>query len=245
MSGVKFGIILQLLVAFFTLTGCCRNKDDVWDDTKTASRHMSRGFRSLGGKHGDSRQICRREDFYPSREEYYIEDWQEPAFEPLPDQMRSQEMTIQDGTQPGFILQSQLDPGDPRGPVPGINAFTDPKLIPSLSGVFQNIHFAYNSSLVKGRENMDTIRAIADYMKSHPHSYLFVEGHCDERGAEAYNLALGVRRSNIVRNLLVQEGANPQNVFTISYGKERPIEVGNSEISWAINRRAEFKIYQR
>ncbi|HEY4832229.1 MAG TPA: OmpA family protein [Waddliaceae bacterium] len=208
---------------------------------------MSRGFRSLGGKHGDSRQISRREDFYPSRDGYYIEDWQEPAFEPLPDQIRSQEVTIQDGMgeQTGSIPQSQLDPGNPRGPVPGINSFSDPKLMPALAGIFQNVHFAYNSSLVKGQENMNIIRAVADYVKSHPGTYLFVEGHCDERGAEAYNLALGVRRSNIVRNLLVQEGANPQNIFTISYGKERPLEFGNSEISWARNRRAEFKIYQR
>src|ERR1700733_11168708 len=189
MRGVKFGIILQLLIFFFTLTGCYRNKDDIWDDTKTASRHMSRGFRSLGGKHGDSRQISRREDFYPSRDGYYIEDWQEPAFEPLPDQIRSQEVTIQDGMgeQTGSIPQSQLDPGNPRGPVPGINSFSDPKLMPALAGIFQNVHFAYNSSLVKGQENMNIIRAVADYVKSHPGTYLFVEGHCDERGAEAYN----------------------------------------------------------
>jgi peptidoglycan-associated lipoprotein len=244
MKGVKFGT-LQLLILIFTLTGCCRNKDDIWDDTKTAGRHMSRGVRSLGGKHGDSRQIRRKEDFYPTRDEYCIEDWQEPPFEPLSDQMRPPEITVQDGRQIRFIPQSQLDPGNPKGSVPGIHSFTDPKLIPSLAGIFQNIHFAYNSSLVKGQENINIIRAVANFLKTHPETYLFVEGHCDERGAEAYNLALGVRRSNIVRNLLVQEGANPQNIFTISYGKERPLEVGNSEISWGKNRRAEFKIYQR
>ena len=92
---------------------------------------------------------------------------------------------------------------------------------------------------------MDRIRAIAAYMKRNPGTYLFVEGHCDERGAEAYNLALGAKRSNSVRNLLIKEGVSPDNVFTVSYGKERPADFGHTEDSWAKNRRAEFKIYNK
>ena len=244
MRGAKFSLCFQALLVILAFTGCCRNKDDIWDDTKTCSRHMSRGLRSLGGKHGDSRLIRSRDDFYPTTDEYCIDAWQDMAFEPLSDQDGLQEIPLEE-MQSAFAPQSRIEPGDPRGPVPGIDGFSDPKLIPSLAGIFQNIHFAYNSSLVKGQENTEIIKAVASYMRNNPHAYLFVEGHCDERGAEAYNLSLGTRRSNIVRNLLIQEGVNSQNIFTISYGKERPLEIGNSEIAWSRNRRAEFKIYQQ
>lgn len=247
MSRARIVSIFQILTVLVFFTSCCRSRDDVWDDTKTAGRHMSRGLRSLGGKHGDSRQICNRDQFYPPCEEFCYDDWQETAFEPLPDQSSYQEYSMSESMdRPGNAApQSTIEPGDPRGPVPGINAFSDPKANPSLSRIFKNVTFAYNSSLIKGQDNLDTIKVVADYMKSHPNIYIFVEGHCDERGAEAYNLALGVRRSNIVRNLLIQEGVNPQNIFTVSYGKERPLDTGNNEASWAKNRRAEFKIYQQ
>ena len=109
----------------------------------------------------------------------------------------------------------------------------DPKDDANLKSVFKTIHFPYNSSLIKGKENMDTIRAIAGYMKTHPNTYVFVEGHCDQRGAEAYNLALGARRANSVRNFLIKNGASPDNIFTVSYGKERPIDPANNETGWA------------
>lgn len=72
-----------------------------------------------------------------------------------------------------------------------------------------------------------------------------MEGHCDERGPEAYNLALGSRRAHAVRNMLLQQGVHPDQVFTISYGKERPLVMEHHDEGWAQNRRAEFKIYIR
>lgn len=82
-------------------------------------------------------------------------------------------------------------------------------------------------------------------MRSHPNTYVFVEGHCDERGPEAYNLSLGAKRGNAVRNLLINEGVDPDHIFTISYGKERPLVFEHHEEAWAQNRRAEFKVYNR
>ncbi len=64
-----------------------------------------------------------------------------------------------------------------------------------------------------------------------------IEGHCDERGTREYNLALGDRRAAAVRNYLVNQGIPASRVTTISYGKERPVAVGNSESSWSQNRR--------
>lgn len=141
--------------------------------------------------------------------------------------------------------QPAQTPGECGSKIPGISAFKDPSMVPGMSKIFRNVYFEYNSNLIKGQQNVETVRGIARYMKQHPNLYVFVEGHCDERGPEAYNLALGSRRSNAVRNMLIQEGVSPDNIFTISYGKERPLVLENHEEAWSQNRRAEFKIYQR
>jgi peptidoglycan-associated lipoprotein len=114
-----------------------------------------------------------------------------------------------------------------------------------LGKVFRNVHFDYNSNLIKGQENFEILKDVGTYMRQNRNTYVFVEGHCDERGPEAYNLALGSQRSNNVRNFLIQEGVSPDNIFTISYGKERPLMHEHCEDAWAQNRRAEFKVYQR
>jgi peptidoglycan-associated lipoprotein len=67
---------------------------------------------------------------------------------------------------------------------------------------------------------------------------LLVEGHCDERGTEQYNLALGDRRANIAKDYLVTLGVDASRIRTVSYGEERPFEEGHDESSWAQNRRA-------
>lgn len=67
-----------------------------------------------------------------------------------------------------------------------------------------------------------------------------IEGHCDERGTEEYNLALGQRRANAVRNYLVSLGVGTDDLTTISYGKSRPFASGHNEDAWAQNRRAHF-----
>lgn len=231
-------LLLGLIIASFT--GCARNRDDFWDDTRTAGRHMTRGIRSLGGKHGDSRQVRCREDFLCYRnDQYCIEDFQEMQFEPLPDQSYSDDIHFDMHQKPS------QEPGMPASHIPGIDSFREPSSVPGMDAIFVNLHFPYNSSLVKGKENMDIIHNISQYMKDHPNTYIFVEGHADERGAEAYNLALGSRRSNAVRNLLIKEGVSPENIFTVSYGKERPLDLGHNEEAWSRNRRAQFKVYQQ
>ena len=74
-------------------------------------------------------------------------------------------------------------------------------------------------------------------MKQYPARTLTVEGHCDERGTREYNLGLGDRRSNAVRQFLVAEGVAAARLKTISYGKERPACVTSDETCWARNRR--------
>lgn len=232
-------LLLNMLVACFTLTSCRRNSGDVWDDTKTAGRHVNRGVRTLGGKHGDSRAVRNRDEFYAS-------DFNASApaggdFIPLGD-MSSDGGEIAMGEP--ITPQPRESPGEPGSSIPGIDSFRDPSTL-GLNGVYRNITFDYNSNLVKGQDNLETIRLIADHLRRNSTTYIFVEGHTDERGPEAYNLSLGARRSNAVRNLLISEGVSPDNIFTISFGKERPLLMDHNEEAWGQNRRAEFKVYQR
>ena len=75
------------------------------------------------------------------------------------------------------------------------------------------------------------------FLKKYPNDHLTIEGHCDERGTREYNLALGDRRANAVKNYLVAQGVSAANIKTISYGKERPAVLGHDEAAWAQNRR--------
>jgi len=235
MKTVKLSILLTFAITALISTGCCRNRNEIWDDSKTAGRHVWRGCKALGGKHGDSRQVESPDAFNRCE---YDEDYQ-AAFDYVP---------LEDADNPNQMAMNTLpaqSPGDPGSKIPGIEAFRDPAVDPKLAGVFQNVHFPYNSSLVKGNDNMKVVRNIAGYLKNNQNTYIFIEGHCDERGPEAYNLALGSRRSNAVRNLLIREGVKPDQIFTISYGKERPLVLGHDEGAWTQNRRGEFKVYQR
>ena len=238
MRTVKLLMCLNLLTVGLVFSGCRRDRGEVWEDTKSASRYMGRGVRAMGGKHGDSRQISDPNDFYASNE---MPVSNESEFIPLQDANFDQQMGMSEGNYP----QPRETPGDPGSSIPGIEAFQDPSTNPALANIFQNIYFEYNSSLIKGQENLQIIRNAADYLRSHPSTYIFVEGHTDERGAEAYNLALGSHRANAVRNMIIKEGANADNIFSISYGKERPLVMENHEEAWSKNRRAEFKVYQR
>jgi peptidoglycan-associated lipoprotein len=223
------------------MTACQRSGREVWEDTKTASRHVGKGVKSLGGKHGDSRQISSMDDFEGPQEEEYI---------PLNDEDIYRKITLGDASalekinQDSAIPQSREAPGDMGSAIPGIGGFSDPTAL-SLENIFSNVHFETNRYLIKGRENLNIVDKVARYMKENPSAYIFVEGHCDERGAAAYNLSLGAKRSNSIRNLLIKGGIDLNRVFTISYGKERPLIQNAGSKSLAKNRRAQFKLYYR
>lgn len=244
MKTVKLLLGVNLVLAGMSIiSGCCRTPCDVWDDTKSCGRHVTRGVRALGGKHGDSRLVCCKDDFvaWDEEEAYGSSNPPESEYSTIPEDRAANDVAMADFVAP----QPRETPGDPGSSIPGIEAFRDPATMPKLAGIFNNIHFEYNSNLVKGDDNLSIVRNIAAYLRQNPRTYIFVEGHADERGPEAYNLALGSRRSNAVRNLLIQEGVNPDNIFTISYGKERPLVLESNEDAWSQNRRAEFKVYQR
>ena len=87
-----------------------------------------------------------------------------------------------------------------------------------------------------------TVEQVAQWMNRHQNVQLTVEGHADERGTREYNLALGDRRANSVRDMLVSFGVPASRVTSISYGKERPEVLGSNEYAWQQNRRAVFVV---
>lgn len=99
------------------------------------------------------------------------------------------------------------------------------------------IHFDTDAYDINGEASGILTRQAA-WLKANPNVRATIEGHCDERGTREYNLALGDRRANSVKNYLVNAGVSAAQLSTISYGKERPAAMGSDEGAWAQNRRA-------
>ena len=102
------------------------------------------------------------------------------------------------------------------------------------------IYFDYDKSEL-GEEARNTLKKNAQFMKNNTEQTYIVEGHCDERGTVAYNLALGQRRALAVREYYGKLGVPLSAIATITYGSEKPAVIGSSEDVWAKNRRAETK----
>jgi len=103
--------------------------------------------------------------------------------------------------------------------------------------VGDRVFFDYDSSVLSPTATQ-TLDKQAAWLKTYPDVIVTIEGHTDERGTREYNLALGDRRANAVKNYLVALQVNPDRVLTISYGEERPVDPGHDEAAWAKNRRA-------
>ncbi len=141
------------------------------------------------------------------------------------------------------IAQPRDIPGEPGSGIPTLDKFRE--AIADLAKIFQNVYFNTDDHMLRKAEYFKIIDCISSYLKDHPKVYVSVEGHCDERASEAYNLALGTRRSNYIRTLIAQKGIDPNRIHTISFGKEKPVDEGHSQSAWAKNRRAEFRIYEK
>jgi peptidoglycan-associated lipoprotein len=110
---------------------------------------------------------------------------------------------------------------------------------PNAALDIRTIYFDYDSSEIRG-DFRNAVIAHGMALASNPNLSLTVEGHCDERGSREYNIALGERRANTVKRLLLAQGAMERQIVTISYGEERPSVLGSNEQAWARNRRAEL-----
>ena len=111
------------------------------------------------------------------------------------------------------------------------------------AGQFEAVYFDYDSPQLNPSEQ-GKIDAVVAYLQQNPTHGVIVEGHCDERGSNEYNLALGERRSLAVRAAMISGGIDSARVQTRSYGEERAVAFGHDESAWRLNRRAEFVLTQ-
>ena len=101
----------------------------------------------------------------------------------------------------------------------------------------QRVFFAFNSAEIS-EEAENNLLGQSLYMKNHEGTKIQIAGNCDERGSTEYNLALGARRANAAKAVLVKDGIAASRISTISYGKERPLVKGSGEDVWKYNRNA-------
>lgn len=105
------------------------------------------------------------------------------------------------------------------------------------------VHFRFDDSTITP-EWEEVLVSHAGYINQYPNIMVQIEGHTDERGTEEYNIALGQRRADAVREFLVDQGVDPNRLSTISYGKMRPLTFEQTEDAHALNRRAMFLVYE-
>jgi peptidoglycan-associated lipoprotein len=113
----------------------------------------------------------------------------------------------------------------------------------SAREIFENedVLFEFDSASLSV-EAQEILRAKAEWLKDNPSARVLIEGHCDERGTNEYNLALGDRRAYSAKAFLTDLGINDARLSIISYGEEQPIDSQSTEEAWAKNRRAHFVI---
>ncbi|MCS6962326.1 MAG: peptidoglycan-associated lipoprotein Pal [Deltaproteobacteria bacterium] len=109
------------------------------------------------------------------------------------------------------------------------------------AGPLKDVNFAFDSSKLDSRA-MAIIRENADWLKANPNVKVEIEGHCDERGTNEYNMALGWRRAKACYSALINAGIDKNRLSTISYGEERPLDPRSNEEAWAKNRRCFFRV---
>jgi peptidoglycan-associated lipoprotein len=108
----------------------------------------------------------------------------------------------------------------------------------------KDIHFDFDKYDIRPGD-AKTLDSNAGWLKSNPNHLVLIEGHCDERGTNEYNLALGERRAKSTMNYLVSQGVQASRITIISYGEERPLCTEHNEECWAKNRRAHFLVKPR
>ena len=130
-------------------------------------------------------------------------------------------------------------PGDDAYPE---SSFQNLPPVATPAGVYP-VYFRYNDSTVPAEES-SKIGTVAGFLADNPGVVVLLEGNCDERGTNEYNLSLGEYRAQAVRDGLLAAGVAPNRIQTVSYGEERPAAAGHDEAAWAQNRRVDFAFYK-
>jgi peptidoglycan-associated lipoprotein len=106
------------------------------------------------------------------------------------------------------------------------------------------IYFGFDSPLLRDTE-LAELQRVGELMRQHAQQRVRIEGNCDERGTDEYNIALGEQRAQAAKRYLLRMGIEPVRITTLSYGKERPKYFGHDETAWAKNRRDDFVVSLR
>lgn len=219
--------LLLPVVLCIAATSCTHSSGAVWEDTKTLGRYIHRKGRMLWQKNVDSKMVEDESELMgPTSEEYVPMHAQDATKRQLPPP-RMPKMESLETKKPQAITREMFQ--IPEG---------------ELKDVFQNIYFDTDRYAIRSKKEHKCLQEIAQNMKNNPDWFLFVEGHCDERADEQYNLALGSKRANSVRRQLINMGVPASRIFTLSLGKEMPADAGHNEAAWSKNRRAVFKLYK-
>lgn len=141
------------------------------------------------------------------------------------------------GTETSSATDSNAGSGSDMAAATNSAGQTAEDLYAALQG--KVVNFEFDRSEVQS-QFYDVIKMNADYMAMNDSAMVTVKGYCDERGTREYNLALGERRANAVKNALIAEGVSPSRITVISFGEENPVDSAHNEAAWAKNRRAEF-----
>ncbi|HEU64832.1 MAG: Outer membrane lipoprotein Omp16 [Candidatus Anoxychlamydiales bacterium] len=217
---------LFFIFTLLVLTSCERSSD-TWENVKTASRYLKKGINSLWGKDSNSYWVQNEEDFKGPDDEDFI---------PL------NEKDLKGGFSSSDKNFAQPKENFGEGKIPGFDNFKTPS---HLASIFRKVHFQTDDHVLRDKEDLIIIQKIANYLQKNSNVYLNIEAHCDERASAAYNMALGTRRANHLRVLLIKHGIDFNRIYTVSYGREKPIAFGHSAQDWQLNRRGEFKIFEK
>ena len=134
------------------------------------------------------------------------------------------------------------EPEEPGKPLEGAEEAAQREMM-AARNLFLNedIYFEFDSSVLLPMAE-EVLKEKAQWLRSNPGISVIIEGHCDERGTNEYNLALGDRRAESAKAYLVNLGISESRLTSISFGEERPVDPGNNEAAWAKNRRSHFEI---
>jgi peptidoglycan-associated lipoprotein len=163
------------------------------------------------------------------------------ALEPVATEVSQPQQPTPPGVEPGEPTMQM----EPSVTGQGGGAATGKAGLEEARAVFEegDVYFEYDSFDLSAQAKK-VLAEKAAFLNAHPGIKIRIEGHCDERGTQEYNLALGERRAKAAQEYLVFLGIGAQRLSTISYGEEKPVDPGNSEASWAKNRRAHFVILE-
>ncbi len=147
------------------------------------------------------------------------------------------------------VAAASDQPGDDEGIAAGFDSETsgieegaagaEAGSIDAAKSALTPIYFEFDQATLTS-DARQTLRTHYEFLRNYPQAAIVVEGHCDDRGTDEYNLALGERRAKSVKDYLSSLGVEAGRLSIISYGEERPVVFGSGESSWAKNRRAEF-----